>query len=267
VFVCCALITLLLLTVLSPLQLWAIAPTRAPTATPTSSPGYWAYLWYSFETGTVSGTSLTNLGNGRSSTATLLNGASVSTSDYAVGTGALYLDASKSQYVRISSFTFTNGISISLWFKANSVTTGVRIFDFGNGAPSNNIVMYFSNDNLAVLTVVDSYNYNKKYADNVVSSVNDNTWRHIVWTIDSSGNWAIYLNGNIYWYGTSYNYPNTVARSYNYIGKSSNGDPYYDGYIDDFGMYQLVLTANDVLNIYSYGAPTLMPSNGNIYSI
>ena len=123
--------------------------------------------------------------------------------------------------------------------------------------------MYFNDDNLSILTTVDSYSWNWHYADNVVSSVNDNTWRHIVWTIDSSGNWAIYLSGVSYWTASDYCIPKSITRSSNFVGKSNfDGEPYYNGNIDDFGMYNSVLTVTDVFNIYSSAndIPTFLPS-------
>jgi hypothetical protein len=87
---------------------------------------------------------------------------------------------------------------------------------------------------------------------------NDNVWRHVVWTLTyvSSGTtstWKIYVNG-ILKSTTSGYYPLTsVTRSNCYIGRSAwNSDGYYNGYIDDFRIYNRVLTAADVLNIYTY---------------
>jgi Concanavalin A-like lectin/glucanases superfamily len=205
---------------------------------------------------------LLNLGGaGYSKGATLENGATVISSVYMVGAASLSLVSSNSQYVQIPTFTsLSNGLSFAVWFKAYAVGDWGRILDFGNGAGSDNIHLFFLNSYLGLSV------YNGGSADEVyyvVDDVNDDTWRHVVWTMDFFGNWIIYINGVTYWTSSSRFYPYSIAREYNYIGRSNwDVDPYYNGQIDDFRMYNIVLTATDALNIFSSanGIPMFLPS-------
>ena len=100
------------------------------------------FLDFAFETGTVSGTSVQNVGNGGSSyNGQLINGASISTTDYRVGSASLQLSASSGQYLDIPAFTTsTTGLSISCWFRLDGNGNYARIFEFGNGPYTDNSV-------------------------------------------------------------------------------------------------------------------------------
>lgn len=181
----------------------------------------------------------------------LNNGAQILLNDKKVGTGSLYLYSSSSQYVKITD-TFTSGttgLSFSFWFKSNSTATWGRIFDFGNGQANNNIIAFINNNNLGFSVYNGS---TSSQINNVIPSINNNTWQHIVWTLDSNNGWKIYLNGNLYSSLSNMNYPNSIQRTLNYIGKSNwSADPYFNGLIDDFRYYNRVLTSNDVSDIYT----------------
>jgi hypothetical protein len=93
--------------------------------------------------------------------------------------------------------------------------------------------------------------YSFKLDFNSNTSIIDNTWHHIVWSISSTGVWSIYIDNK-------YINPNITRSLYNiiyarqYIGKSlfsSNG--WLIGNIDDLRIYNKVLTANEVSTIYN----------------
>jgi hypothetical protein len=86
---------------------------------------------------------------------------------------------------------------------------------------------------------------------NVISNINNNKWYHVAWTINTSGLWSIYLNGNLV-NTFSEQYPRQIFRNLNYIGKSNwDSNPYFNGNIGDFRVYNSVLSNTDVSNIYS----------------
>lgn len=85
--------------------------------------------------------------------------------------------------------------------------------------------------------------------------VNDGTWRHLVWTISSSGVWKIYMNGHLYRVDTGMPVPSYKRRANAYLGRSEwpqSQDNPYNGYMDDFRIYNTVLDANDVTALYNY---------------
>ena len=199
----------------------------------------------SFETSTVSGTSVQNVGlGGAAYNGLLVNGASISTTDSRVGSASLQLVASSSQYMKVSAFsTGKSGLSFAFWFRSSSNADYARLFDFGNGAGSDNIVAYIYGGNLAIGVLLGSA---YDIIPNSYSSVNDNVWRHFVWTISVTGAWTVYINGVVVWTATGRYYPNTMSRSLNYIGKSNANDPYFTGAIDEFRVYAGVLAQADV---------------------
>lgn len=85
------------------------------------------------------------------------------------------------------------------------------------------------------------------------TSINDNSWRHYVWTISPSGVYTYYVNNTaVYTTGSGLTYPSPVTRVTNYIGNSlSNPRSYFNGGIDDFRMYNRVLTTTQIAAIYN----------------
>jgi len=220
-------------------------------------------MYFPFELSDQSGTSLANNAINLSYEATLYNGAIISSGDYKVGPSltSLSLTASSSQYVQTANFTPTaNGLTFSFWYKSNGSGLFARIFDFGNGMGNNNILFSINGDNLNKLAC--SCFYESSYQNFYISDANynDNKWRHITWTLNYApvgsftSTWNIYING-VFKATTSNYYPSIYITRYNcYIGKSNwvEYDAYYNGYIDDFRVYNRVLSATEILNIYSY---------------
>jgi len=215
-----------------------------------------AFLYYSFDLSTIySGNKVSNLGiGGHAFDATLYNSPGVSTTDKRVGSAALGFVASSAQYIQIPPLTIgSSGLTFAFWFKSSGSGTFARVFDFGNNPPGFNTAnenIYFAiNNNGADVNsqpptpITDSYHQYDVFSVNV----NDGVWRHVVWTIDISGNWLVYLNGVL---AKSYNrivYPPIIPRVYNYLGRSGWAkDPYLNGVIDEFYMYNSVLSAPQV---------------------
>ena len=200
---------------------------------------------YTFGTDTVSSTTIkedvTNSYN-----ATLVNGATIASDSGSrvSGQGYLKLNSASSQYVTIPAFTTgTSGLTFSFWFRSSSTGTWGRVFDFGNGAPSNNIIVSVNDNNLTFS--LPGYN---KYT---TISVNDNVWRHVVWILTNS-DWKIYVNGILHTtYTTDIAYPPNISRTINYLGRSNwTADPYFNGGISEFRFYNRAVSAIEVSYIY-----------------
>jgi len=167
-----------------------------------------------------------------------------------------------SQYVSIPSFSFGGGnYTICFWYKYTSTGNFSRIFDFGNGAPSNNILVSLHNTNTLNFYKNDS----NGLTDNttlMTSTSNDSTWRHIalVYTITSgtSGNLVSYVNGaNTKSIATTT--PLKTSRTNHYIGRSNwSTDAYFNGFISDFRVYETALNNAQINSIvYSAFLPTV----------
>jgi hypothetical protein len=164
---------------------------------------------------------------------------------------SIYFQSSKSQYAQIDSYMSpSNGMSFSFWFKCSSNNTWARIFDFGNGAGSNNIIVFLNNNNLGLSVYRDDKNAPTQYY-NIINNCNDNIWRHVIWTLNTNGDWNIYLNFSYIKTISGAFYPKQVLRKYNYIAKSLWGnDPFYTGEIADFRIYDGVIDNIEISNIY-----------------
>ena len=90
------------------------------------------------------------------------------------------------------------------------------------------------------------------------TTYNDNNWYHVVWTIDSAGNWILYINGTVVPDFTSYasgTYPDNTSNYtdnyffYNTTQTSANN--IFQGALAEFKMYNIVLSPSQVTAIYN----------------
>jgi len=232
-------------------------------------------IWYKFDDSS-SNMLIDSSGNGFN----LTNyGTTFDTTNFIKGSGSVNFNHSLSQYLTIPSINLyniqsLNGISLCLWFRMNTTNTGPypRIFDFNNGNPSAAkwfiISRYSSTDNRLCFDINNSTNPsgNRITTNNYI----DGNWHHIVWNIDKVGNWIIYIDGVIASFTatlpTNINIEN-ITFTNNLLGKSLiSGDGYFSGNIDDFRIYNFVLTSTQVQELYN-GRIDIYSSNitNNIY--
>jgi hypothetical protein len=173
------------------------------------------------------------------------------------GDGVLSLIAAQSQYLQMSSITTgLNGLTFSVWFKSSSATytSFPRIFDFSNGAASDNIYAAFdsTNNNLVVNVFVGAI---QGPLLRVAGNANNNVWHHLVWTLVQANGVYGGLN-TVYFDGVVLNqvpgiYPNSLQRNLNYLGKSPfSVDSPFNGQITNFRFYDRVLSVAEVANLY-----------------
>lgn len=144
---------------------------------------------------------------------------------------------------------FRRGITLSCFAKFDSTSgSWVRLFDFGNGSPMNNVlVSRYSNTNYLFWGIYPGTGSVNMYG----SSISWNEWAMYTVTADGS-NMKIYKNGNLEaTYATS-TLPDNIVRNNNYIGKSNwVADPYYKGSIALVQVYNKALNAHNIKRIYS----------------
>ena len=178
--------------------------------------------------------------------------------------GSLTLNGTFSQYVKIgTTITEMNGLSFGCWFKSDKNKTHTRIFDFGNGQSSDNIVLFINDNNLYPSVFI---NGSRNNVESIPQNINDNNWYHFVWTIEPTFNssglapWSIYLNGRLI-LRTLGNYPSNISRTECYLGKSNwKTDPYFKGSMSNFVMYQKVLSVNEITALYNSMINTMDPT-------
>ena len=175
---------------------------------------------------------------------------------YKLGSGAYEFDGSN-DYVQLSTkFNYLHdgtGGSIAFWVKPRNLasihTNGDLIFDSmaTSGANGTGIQIRFKTDKGMRFNFTNSSN---NWFTNVNSTTTfaDDTWYHVAMTFGSS-TVKVYVNGILEDTETFSN-PNTNASGGNFtIGRHAT-DPssygYFDGVLDDIGIYKRVLTATEI---------------------
>jgi hypothetical protein len=197
--------------------------------------------------------------------ATVYNSGIIQTTTFIVNNSSLYLNGN-SQYIQLDTFNITNnGLTIASWFNFSPGRFWSRLFDFGYNQAGDNIVFSPENGCSLYINTVESVS---RFVATVYA---DNTWHHIAWTFNPNGQRIIYIDGNIV-DSSAVGYPTVnVNRNQSYLGKSNwNADPYTNGYISNFMVFNSILSQADVIKIKNYTVSILNKSNSvtpsNIYS-
>jgi autotransporter-associated beta strand protein len=195
--------------------------------------------------------------SGLSPSATLVNGASLTASGK-FGNG-VSLNGS-SQYVSLPNGLITGlgDATISAWVYLNSLNTWARVFDFGVDTDK---YMFLSIHNGSGMRFALT-----KFTGNGEQGLNGpalsvGTWHHVAVTLkaDNAGSavGTLYLNGAPVASNTAMTFtPDMIGRlvnaTNNYIGRSQwPGDPYLNGRVDDFRIYNGALSAVEIAALYA----------------
>jgi hypothetical protein len=155
-----------------------------------------------------------------------------------------------------SSYGFGTGdFSIICWFNADTVSTFSALYDFRTSTSSthpsffiglnNNLKYYFNTGNSQI-------NYN--------TTPSTSTW-FMSSVVRSSGTTTVYQNQNQVANGSnthSYGTPTNGIR----IGVNAANSTAFDGYVDEFAVWDKALTATQISDIYNGGNPTNLDDLG-----
>ncbi|MBM4039716.1 MAG: PEP-CTERM sorting domain-containing protein, partial [Planctomycetes bacterium] len=153
---------------------------------------------------------------------------------------------------------FTTGITVAAWVKYESYTTWNRIIDFGNGAPSNNILLARQGTSANLRWELFGTAGGTETQDVNTGQFINGQWLHIVATVAPGGTntsvSTIYVNGVPVSVKGDSTLPPNVTRVNNYIGESNwGGDDFLDGLMDELVIYNRTLNATEVQNLYRAG--------------
>ena len=149
--------------------------TKSLSSAVSLAPSAYLQLYYRFDS--VSGTRVGDTANGSVVyDATLQNGATVSNNQ-------LKLSSSQSQYMSINSFTTgTAGLTFACWWRSNNSGRYVRIFDFGNGPLSDNILI-MGDPNFDYCITLSVFNSSQHTYLGTSIKFDQNSWNHISWSL------------------------------------------------------------------------------------
>ena len=211
-------------------------------------------IWYKFD-----GSQFLYDSSGNNNLTT--TGAVLDTNNFIRGNGSLSVSQNKvakigGANINLYSIQTTNGISFSVWFRATSASQYGRVFEFMNNAPPENYSVIMDFPNSPTTNNLRIYTFNTPtYVNYTTSGINfcDGNWRHIVWTISSSGVWSFYINGVNQNINITGNVANSLDLNYNRVlGGSFDGSvSYITGNIDDFRIFDYVLSPVEVYDLYN----------------
>jgi len=229
-------------------------PTATPTTFNTPSPQTDPIIWYKMDE-TSGSTAADSSGNGKNGT---LTGGS-----WVAGhiNNALNLNGS-TQYVTMPGNIVSNlnDFTVATWVKVTSNSSWARIFDFGINTNTYMFMAPQSGDNTFRYAITNSGNGSEQRIDGTTLSTG--TWHHVAVTLVGNTG-RLYVDGAQVGSNASMTlHPsglgNTTA---NYIGKSQWSDPYLNGQIDDFRVYNRGLSASEILSLYN-GTTSPTPTTG-----
>jgi hypothetical protein len=152
-------------------------------------------------------------------------------------------------------------MTIAAWFKINSTVPFQRIFDIGTSDITSS--MYLTprdgttpNSNLRFsirTTLADGGLFKEDLPATPVKTVPTGTWEHVAVVLDASGA-RLYLNGVQVGVSTAMTMrPTSLGSTTNdWIGRSEFAvNPYLDGAIDEFRIYNRALSAAEILTLYN----------------
>ena len=165
--------------------------------------------------------------------------------------------------INTSPITSTNGLTICFWCKLNYNTIDAynRIFDFGNTNGVDNFFFFINAMDISNnIYLLGSYYNSTLTQTNSTTKLSNNVWYHFAITLPYStpsitpltqSTATVYINAV---YDTTSNifYPANTTRNKCYVGKSIlDNTKNFIGNIDDFRIYNTVLSASDISTIYS----------------
>jgi hypothetical protein len=193
----------------------------------TASSGAWAYVRSFATSGGGGGGSYSNA---KSISFTNTVSSSVSATQWAVIPSAL---------------AYGKNYSISCWIKSTSTTWFSAVWFCGE--TNNRMHFRIQNSN-------GSVNLNDYY-DTAATNLCNGAWHHVVVTTDGAGNIKFYKDGSLHTTATGAPVATSFTGSFR-IGTNVYGNWPYAGLVDEFAIWDTVLDATAVTNIYNSGVPT-----------
>ena len=211
------------------------------------------YLKFDESSGT---TALDSSGNGWNGT--LVNGPA-----WVAGkvNNAVSLDGTNDYVTMPAGVVSTLGdFTISAWVKLTTVGTWARIFDFGTSQTNYMFLTTSSNSNPSkVRFAIRTPAVAEEAIEGIPTpAISTGTWTHFAVSISGSTG-TLYVNGTVVGTNSAMTLkPSSLgSTNLNYIGKSQFTNPYLNGLVDEFQIYNTALSASQVAQL---AAPPATPT-------
>ena len=145
------------------------------------------------------------------------------------------------QYAQVPSGAwFGSEFTVDSWVYLTNITPYYRLFDFGNGTPSDNILFSPSRNLLSI------YKGATGATLQLTKSIPANQWTHVAITF-KAGTAKIYYNGILVGQQTGMPIPSGIVTSQNYIGKSNWNEATASAQYDEFHIYNYALSQDSII--------------------
>lgn len=141
--------------------------------------------------------------------------------------------------------TVPSSFSVSFWVKTTTtVATPTMVFSWGPAPRCYFYISFFAMGSIACDNRVDS-----SYSVSSTFPINDGQWHHVVYTANVSlTSQTLYVDGN---YQATLSHSMLSSATYPVtIGSNYDATYFFNGSIDDFRIYNRVLTASEVSDLY-----------------
>ena len=151
-------------------------------------------------------------------------------------------------HYQLSSDIYFNGdFSISAWVRFDNILPWQRVIDFGNGAPSDNVIFTIT-DTANIICVVKNVASDQDCQGSI--KINNGVWYHIVCVLRGD-KINIYIDGVLDVFCNS-SIPTKIVRQSNFIGKSNfPWDNLFLGAIDELQIYNKSLTDQQISKLFN----------------
>jgi hypothetical protein len=194
---------------------------------------------------------------------TLLNGG-------ALAGGQLALSGSL-QYASLPTGVVSglSNITVMAWVNLSSVTYWSRLFDFGNDTTSYLYLTPCNGFDSTARFAISASGAGGEQKINGNRAVDIEAWHQVAVTLNS-GVGVLYVDGVAV--GTNSNLtliPSSLgSTTHNYLGRSQSGtDPYLNGALDEFRIYNVGLSAAEVAATYALGSAQLLSTNSPVMDL
>lgn len=139
--------------------------------------------------------------------------------------------------------------SFEVYVKYDSFNYFSKIFDFGSGESSDNVMLYNADTTSTIRWQVRQVSTQK---DLITSNFNSSTWTHIVLTVKGTTT-KMYKNGVLAGMQIDGQEPNVLSRTQHWLGRSAwSTNGYFDGTIAYIKVWHGVeLQQSDVTDLYA----------------
>lgn len=163
--------------------------------------------------------------------------------------GSAYIDCGNNQAIA----SMTTAYSISAWFKRSTTSSGFEVIaaKWNTTPASEHFFLATNGSNVAWASAGPG-----NAGTNDPTTINLNTWTHVVFTWSSSGLHQVYINNTLTTSSSLGSHTINVTTPVNFfIGAQSPLSRLFNGSIDDVRIYNRVLSATDVSALYNEPNP------------